>query len=322
MSDTFFDFSGRDSPEQTIRKTWDELRERLKDGSFPYNDIPKALNTVFIKVLDNLITKNGGCAYLTITLDQIFKEYCLLRGAKIHPSETKPDYERMLPKSEYIKDDNRFSPKGVEWLYIALGKGNDRTAQEYAKKCAQFECRATKGDRFAVCYFLNNSRNINVIDLTIADDLTFDQMNQSLEDSYQEIIHEVTREKLNELQKKYGRINSQTSIFTLLLMRSEIAKSKHTLITPDSHPEAIENYIKWYVYTYAKMLSEQLFLPIDSANKGLLYAPFQCIAQYFSSLGYSGIIYKSTVYDSGKNLVLFDKDLVKPTGPVEEYYIS
>ena len=78
---------------------------------------------------------------------------------------------------------------------------------------------------------------------------------------------------------------------------------------------------KWLVYTYAKMLSEQIFVPVDANDKKLMYAPFHCMAQYFLSLGYSGIIYKSTVFDKGKNLVLFDKGLAKPVGDIEQYTI-
>lgn len=45
------------------------------------------------------------------------------------------------------------------------------------------------------------------------------------------------------------------------------------------------------------------------------------MAQYFLSLGYSGIMYKSTVFDKGKNLVLFNKSLVTPVGDIELYTI-
>ena len=46
------------------------------------------------------------------------------RGAVLSGNEV-PDYERFIPKKEYIKKDNRFSPPGVEWLYLALGNEVD-----------------------------------------------------------------------------------------------------------------------------------------------------------------------------------------------------
>lgn len=67
-------------------------------------------------------------------------------------------------------------------------------------------------------------------------------------------------------------------------------------------------FTKWEVYTYSKLLSEQIFEPLDEKdNKSLMYAPFQTMAQYYISLGYAGIIYGSTVSKTGKNIVLFDK---------------
>ena len=50
-----------------------------------------------------------------------------------------PEYERFIPKKEFIKNDNRFSPPGVEWLYLALGNESD------IHQCAQAECRAHVG---------------------------------------------------------------------------------------------------------------------------------------------------------------------------------
>ena len=40
-------------------------------------------------------------------------------------------------------------------------------------------------------------------------------------------------------------------------------------------------FTKWRVYTYSKLLSEQIFEPLDEKdNKSLMYAPFQTMAQY------------------------------------------
>lgn len=78
----------------------------------------------------------------------------------------------------------------------------------------------------------------------------------------------------------------------------------------------------WGVYTYTKLLSEQIFVPLDvSDNKAIAYTPFQTIAQYYISLGYSGIVYSSTVCPVGKNVVLFDKQMACPIGIIEDYLI-
>lgn len=53
---------------------------------------------------------------------------------------------------------------------------------------------------------------------------------------------------------------------------------------------------------------------IHNAEKGYEYAPFHCLAYYFEQLGFSGIIYKSTVCENTrrKNIVLFKKEYAEP----------
>jgi len=87
--------------------------------------------------------------------------------------------------------------------------------------------------------------------------------------------------------------------------------------------EFVDMFTRWSVYTYTKLLSEQIFVPLDAVdNKAITYAPFQTIAQYYISLGYSGIIYGSTVCPVGKNIVLFDKYMAHPIGEIEDYIIN
>ncbi len=77
------------------------------------------------------------------------------------------------------------------------------------------------------------------------------------------------------------------------------------------------------MYTYTKLLSEQIFEPLsDVEDKTLMYAPFQTMAQYYIALGYSGIIYGSTVSSVGRNLVLFNKNMALPRGVIEDYILK
>lgn len=56
--------------------------------------------------------------------------------------------------------------------------------------------------------------------------------------------------------------------------------------------------------------SNQIFKPVDSTilqdEKRYEYAPFHALAHYISDAGYAGIIFNSTVYLNGKNLVIFE----------------
>lgn len=49
--------------------------------------------------------------YNTVLISEIEK-YCVGRGTILGEDEN-PDFERFIPKTEFIKEDNRFSPSGV-----------------------------------------------------------------------------------------------------------------------------------------------------------------------------------------------------------------
>ncbi|MGM9552001.1 MAG: RES family NAD+ phosphorylase [Clostridia bacterium] len=213
------------------------------------------------------------------------------RGTILNSDEV-PNFERFLPKEEFIKENNRFSPPKVEWLYLAIG-------EEWSiHECAQSECRAKKGDRFGFCHFQFEPQydDCKLVDLTIADDISYTELNLSLEEYRQEQV-----KKGIKIAKALGYVPE---------MRTD-EKEFGELLT------------RWAVYTYAKLLSEQIFVPLDvSDNKAITYAPFQTMAQYYISLGYSGIVYGSTVCPEGKNIVLFDKHMACPEGAIEDYIIS
>lgn len=286
-----FIFDNIKEAKNTMNKTWESMRKELKNGVYKYDEIDKAKESTFLSVFDDLFECNKCHELFDTDLHSVFMEYQVVRGAVIKSEGDVINYERLLPKAEHIKEDNRFSPEGVEWLYLALGFPKSNEGNIRAKQCSQAECRASAGDKFAVCKFeLNNEISNKIVDLTVGNQREFNKLQNDLERSAERII------------------------------RKEVKKYLETLGAPNASA-FIPELRKWLVYTYAKMLSEQIFVPVDANDKKLMYAPFHCMAQYFLSLGYSGIIYKSTVFDKGKNLVLFDKGLAKPVGDIEQYTI-
>lgn len=285
-----FDFSGIDKIEKTIRKTWNEFRECLANGQFSYKEIDKAKEQTFLKVYDDLFHKHCGIDHQTIAIKDL--NHKLIGRGTILKDQEVPDYERFLPKEEYIKEDNRFSPPGVEWLYLAIGNDND------IRDCAQAECRVKIGNIFGFCHFQFDTKynDCKLVDLTIADDISFAELNASLEE--------------------YGQAQVKKGVKT--------AKALGFVPRMSTNPkEFTELFTRWCVYNYTKLLSEQIFVPLDASdNKAITYAPFQTMAQYYISLGYSGIIYGSTVCPKGKNVVLFDKRMACPMGKIEDYEIS
>jgi len=279
-----FDYDNISSNEKAIEKTWNEFKFALKNRDFNYDDIDAAIETTFLRVFDDLFGKHNGLKVLTKTIGEIKQK--IGRGTILGESDV-VNYERFMPKKVYINEANRFSPPGVEWLYIALE--DDATAINTAKK----EIRISEGERFGFCYFKFNENvcSSRIIDLTIADKYTYDEFNLALEKFSQELIHRKSKEILSTGIMPHGEPVIQESEF-------------------------VPFFTEWTIYTYCKLLSSQIFIPLHTDDKDIEYAPFQTMAQYFISKGYSGIIYKSTVCDGGKNLVLFDKQMAYPTGDI------
>lgn len=261
-----YEFGSMDKCKETIMKNWAEFRDALNKGSFKYDDIDKAKTYKFLKIYDDVFNKNSGIAYKTVKIKDYNKKN-IGRGTILSNNE-ELNYERFIPKKEYIKENNRFSPKGIEWLYLATGDKEDEVYQ-----CAKDECRVKIGDRFGFCNFGFDTQydDLKLVDLTIADKSSYWKLNCKLENK--------------------GYNNSK-------------------------------EFVEWSIKTYSKLLSEQIFLPLKSTeNKGMVYTPFQTMAQYYIHLGYSGIIFKSTVCNIGKNIVLFEKNIAFPIGEIKEEII-
>lgn len=119
------------------------------------------------------------CVRLERSLDVFQTDGYLARGTKLKAPET-VSYDRFLPKAEFINEDNRFSPVGIEWLYLAWASDKN-----LAEQCTIKECRASTGNRFGICLFEINSANKDekIIDLTLADEMTYEDLNAQLENS-------------------------------------------------------------------------------------------------------------------------------------------
>ena len=290
-----FDFSDIQKSESKITATWNDFRNDLKNNKYKYNDLEAAKESVFLKVFDDLFMH---CSLFLEkdAHDILSDDVQITRASHLDKDEPSPTYDRIMPIAKHITKHNRFSPPGVEWLYLAFGNGN---YGEYtiSEMCALRECRAKVDDRMAICNFkLKKEYYSNkIIDLTIAKSLSFDDLNNDLETIGKQIRDREYNNGIYNYLKNGALKKSQIDVSDIYLPLK-----------------------KWVIYTYAKLLSEQIFLPIESENREIMYAPFQCLAQYFISKGYSGIVYSSTVFPEGKNIVLFDKNSANPIGIVKD----
>lgn len=115
-----FDFSGIEKSEKSIKKTWQEFRDALSKGDFSFDDIASAKKNTFLRVYDDLFNKNAGIEYNTVLISEIEK-YCVGRGTILGEDEN-PDFERFIPKTEFIKEDNRFSPSAMGVASMIVGQ--------------------------------------------------------------------------------------------------------------------------------------------------------------------------------------------------------
>ncbi|MDO5400817.1 MAG: RES family NAD+ phosphorylase [Eubacteriales bacterium] len=288
-----FNFSEIEGSEIIIQKTWGDFRQLLSNKVFRYDDIEAALQATFLRVFDDLF-QHGHRFFAKRVGDVLSPTVSITRAARIEGSDPTPTYERFIPKAEFIASDNRFSPPGIEWLYLAFAPAEANFPFSVDETCALKECRAAAGEHFALCEFKSADKYQNhlLIDLTIAKETEFNDINSALEEAGQKITKREIKEGI--------RVGTKTG---------RIPKVQVEDIKP-----ALE---KWAVFTYAKLLAEQIFVPISTEDRELMYAPFQCMAQYFLSKGYIGIIYSSTVFPAGKNIVLFDKHAAVPYGSIK-----
>ena len=127
MNAPLFDFGDIKKSEITIKNTWNEFQAALANKTFKYDEVESAMTTTFLKVFDDLFA--NCCVRLERSLDIFQTDGYLARGAKLKALET-VSYDRFMPKAEFINEDNRFSPVGVEWLYLACvlcPPGRDRS---------------------------------------------------------------------------------------------------------------------------------------------------------------------------------------------------
>ncbi|MCL2146492.1 MAG: RES domain-containing protein [Synergistaceae bacterium] len=265
-----FDDTEKQKAIDTTSEQWENFKNALVIKAISYDDTDKAKEENFLKVFDDLFRNSHSLVELDIA--DIYVKYPLYRAVRLSDNEV-PDYTRFIPDATKGGCNNRFSPKGIEWLY--LGISNGRSSNEEIKTCCIKEIKPNNGDRVAICKFevnrkfhKNQKRNY-VIDLTIADNTTYDELNRDLE--------------------KMGLSQS---------LRTYKIK-------------------KWVAFTYMKMLSSEIFVPLSSVDTSIEYLPFQCLAKYFERHNLRGIIYKSTVYEKFRNIVLFDKKIASPVGDIE-----
>ena len=219
------------------------------------------------------------------------------------------NYERMIPKEEYVKNKNRWNPEGVAFMYLGFDeeiKQYDEVINFIEKTCFE-ELRLKKGEYVSICEFKPVKSEGKIINLCY-EDISYEEIERKSE----EFMNMITKVEINELltNKKYHEeiINS--------MKKEEVIKK---IIEKEFKEKQVSSIIRKETEIYLanlimKSIDEAVFLPVDIKEDPELkaYVPFHYLANYLISKGYSGILYRSTRMNKiglkGKNLVLFNKE--------------
>jgi RES domain. len=295
----------------TAKGNWESLCKDIKEEKFaPYN-VDLALSNIFLKTFNELFDKCEELVKLTKKMEIVCSEYRIMRGTKISIDEYNDTvtYGRLLPQKEYIKEDNRFSPRGVEWLYLAIS--NDLSQ---AKECCIKECRAKKSDKFALASFeiSNQHYNNKIVDLTVGVEYDYTELENRLKNATLKNSEKVEWQAWSGITQKEKQMRKSK--------QEKYRKKRISKVIRRNSPDTEKYVMEFFILVYCKLISENIFEPIET-DKQEKYAPFHCLAQYFIRKGYGGIIYSSTVYKGGKNLVLFDKKYATPFGDIDKFEV-
>lgn len=261
-----------------MKITWNEIENDLHNGILYDSEFEKFDKYIFLKQFDDL--HDHVKIYFEKSLLEI--EYICKVVSDWHYEDGRIyDFERFIPKIEYASN-NRFNPPNKVFQYHGISyEANDGIKKRVQKTCL-LEIKAKKNKEVSICEFSIDEKfkDQKIIDLTVG-----------IDESYKS------------LEKK---------IFTIGKRINNMKQYSN-----DSHGVYWNELEKVMGKIYMKMLSDNLFRPVENNNKEKEYAPFHLFANYFEQKGYIGIVYESAVNKGNKNLVLFNTEYTKTIGKIE-----
>lgn len=246
---------------------WNELKDALYEGKVDYKDIEKLRKDfMFFNRFDNIF--ETAVSTFEVALDSIKP---MFRGAR--EEVALDNYNRMIPNIKYATGYNRMNPPGEAFIYLGIlgeNKGRDKnTVKNHILKTVLKELRSYRDTTITVCEFQVNYSGKSKTVLDFRGDINIPKSDRPLN----------------------------------IYLQKEIIKNSRK----ETELEVV-NRVLTKVY-FNMLSSDQIFKPVetdDQDEKKYEYAPFHTLANYVREQGYAGIIFNSTVYKNGTNLVLFD----------------
>ncbi|PID03768.1 hypothetical protein CSV67_03770 [Sporosarcina sp. P2] len=250
-----------DSNVQLMTEQWISLKEDLHNGVVEYDDLNRLINDyIFFEVFDNFFKVT--CKLFEVNLSDIKHMY---RG--VSEDIDLDNYERMVPKIEFAKGNNRMNPPGKAFLYAGISGKDENITKKHSVKTVLKEIRATENSVATICKFKINESAKNKKVINICGDSSIPNSEAGLiEYIYKHAVNgfSVDKEKLSYiLANVYFNMFANDQIFKPI----------------NSNEQEVKKYE---------------------------YAPFHALANYMNEQGYAGMIFRSTVHQNGTNLVLFE----------------
>ncbi len=276
--------------------------KKLKQDILEYWNEQKIDNNLigdrdFIKMFDE-IHDYALIKYKDIFMRRLKQIKYLYRAARGNHFD---NYERMIPKSEYCKN-NRWNPDGVEFLYLGCDykRSNQNFINSPKKTCCE-EIRLKKSEDVTLCRFKWTNANSKLLNLYIDEEFV-EKEKENLDFLYNKEI------------EKFKNDNKAISVFSKLSNQGKVDDAKE-YIKLKTTSNVDKKYVERYVSTLLiSDIVDAIFKPVDESEDPQLesYIPFRLFATYLIDKGYDGIIYRSTRMDmlgqEGKNVVLFNKN--------------
>lgn len=293
----FFKDGYRRKLQKDILDDWSNIGKR---------DIDLNNNGNFLEMFDdfhqNCIIKNESI--FIKTLGELKNLYRAQRG------EHFDDYERMIPKPEYVKNKNRWNPEGVAFIYLGYDdkiRKFSRDINHIEKTCFE-ELRLKENEHVSTCKFKPLEKNAKIINL-IYEDTSYNK----IEDKPEKFMSDLVNSQIGKIN---DNLKDQIEIIDNIFNDEDIVIE---IIKNELDREEISSILRKETEVFLgslimKLIDEAIFLPIDDVKdpEFKAYVPFHYLANYLISKGYSGILYRSTRMNKiglkGKNLVLFNKE--------------
>lgn len=302
---------------EIIKKSWQELREKLCSGHVKYNDIEELKKINFFAKFNDMFQKSGEFATVKLSEIDLLLRSCSGKGHDRERFMALKKGDKNWEEKKDLLGVNRYNEPERGFMYFGIRLRNYPKSRKYVKETCAKEIRAFNNDRIEFISTLefkviNEFKEKKVLDFS---KISGYNSCDDIEKEMNKFLCELSKMYKKVIEDKYEKLPVNVySCQRVLNVKKTLENSKSKTLN-----EIIAEI--YLVKFYLKLINDSTFKYIDEKlspdEKKYEYVPFHAFANYIEYMGYSGIIYNSTVHKGGLNLVLFNRDEVECFGEIE-----